>query len=61
MMLLKQSGKGERPDACCYRYKCRVINVSTRIDVCRDPDDSKFIECAVDSKCYYVISGDKDL
>ncbi len=39
----------------------RVINVSTRIDVCRDPDDNKFIECAVDSKCYYVISGDKDL
>jgi putative PIN family toxin of toxin-antitoxin system len=41
--------------------KCRVINVSARIDVCRDPDDNKFIECAIDSKCYYVISGDKDL
>ncbi len=122
-MPLKQSGRGEKPDACCYRYKCRgisnilrwkpeevidyvmtnridayasteileeytetveylkykfpgkkpkvplidieakcrVIEVSTKVDVCRDPDDNKFLECAIDSKCYYIVSGDKDL
>ena len=25
------------------------------------PDDNKFIECAVDAKCLYIVSGDKDL
>jgi len=27
----------------------------------QDPDDNKFIECALDSECYYIVSGDKDL
>ena len=29
--------------------------------VCVDPDDDKFIECAVASKCKTIISGDKHL
>ena len=31
------------------------------INVCRDPDDNKFIACAVDAKAIYIVSGDKDL
>ena len=27
----------------------------------RDPDDDKFIECALDAGAVYIISGDKDL
>ena len=27
----------------------------------RDPDDDKFISCAVDGKCFYIVSGDNDL
>ena len=38
-----------------------VIETTSSIDVCRDPDDNKFIECAVDAKCLYIVSGDKDL
>ena len=41
--------------------KCNVIEVRSKVNVCRDPDDNKFIECALDSKCYYIVSGDKDL
>ena len=41
--------------------KCRVVNIHSKIDVFRDPDDNKFIECAMDTSCYYVVSGDKDL
>ena len=33
----------------------------TEIHICRDPDDDKFIGCAIDSKSRYIISGDKDL
>ena len=38
-----------------------MIDPHTSIQVCRDPDDDKFIECAVDAQCIYIVSGDKDL
>lgn len=31
------------------------------ISVCEDPDDDKFLECALASKCKTIISGDKHL
>ena len=34
---------------------------SIDISVCEDPDDDKFIECAVASRCKIIISGDKHL
>ena len=40
---------------------CRMIETTSQVTVCRDPDDNKFIECAVDAKCIYIVSGDKDL
>lgn len=38
-----------------------LITPTSHINVCRDADDNKFIECAVDGKCIYIVSGDKDL
>ena len=38
-----------------------VIEGKTEIEICRDPDDDKFIGCAVDAKALYIVSGDKDL
>ena len=38
-----------------------IIRVSSDIHVSRDPDDDKFISCAVDGKCLYIVSGDSDL
>ena len=38
-----------------------MIEPTTRVKVSRDPDDDKFIECAVDAKALYIVSGDKDL
>jgi hypothetical protein len=29
--------------------------------ICRDPDDDKFLSCAVSGQAEYVVSGDKDL
>ena len=31
------------------------------ITVCEDPDDNKFIECAIVSNCKIIVSGDKHL
>ena len=37
------------------------VIASAVIHVSRDPDDDKFISCAVDGKCLYIVSGDGDL
>ena len=41
--------------------KFKIIQGRSDIHVCRDPDDDKFISCAVDGKCLYIVSGDCDL
>lgn len=38
-----------------------IIADSNDVQICRDPDDNKFLSCAVNSNSYYIISGDKDL
>lgn len=38
-----------------------IIEPVSHIEVCRDRDDDKFLECAKDSHALYVVSGDKDL
>ncbi|MDR2727912.1 MAG: putative toxin-antitoxin system toxin component, PIN family, partial [Chitinispirillales bacterium] len=39
----------------------KIITTKSKIKICRDPDDDKFIACAVDGKCKYIVSGDNDL
>lgn len=41
--------------------KITVIKVSSDIRICRDSEDDKFISCAVDDRCIYIVSGDNDL
>jgi putative PIN family toxin of toxin-antitoxin system len=41
--------------------KLEIIRVRSDIKASRDPDDDKFISCAVDGKCFYIVSGDNDL
>ena len=31
------------------------------VSICEDPDDNKFIECAIASNCKLIVSGDKHL
>lgn len=38
-----------------------IIEPTSHIEICRDPDDDKFLECAKDSRALYIVSGDKDL
>lgn len=38
-----------------------IIETRTKVIASRDPDDDKFIECALDASALYIISGDKDL
>jgi len=38
-----------------------LINVSSNLNVCRDPKDNFLLNLAVDGKSDYLISGDEDL
>lgn len=38
-----------------------LIETKSHIKVSRDSDNDKFIECAVNAKAIYIVSGDKDL
>ena len=38
-----------------------MIETTSHVETSRDGDDDKFIECAIDSRSLYIVSGDKDL
>lgn len=45
-----------------FTIHCEFVDThGVNISVCEDPDDDKFIECAVASKCKTIVSGDKHL
>ena len=37
------------------------FDIESNLKICRDPDDDKFINCAIDAKAIYIVSGDNDL
>ena len=60
-LLKRYGGKHLRISAMPIFAAMEVIPQTDDIKVCRAPDDDKFISCAVDGKCLYIVSGDKDL
>jgi putative PIN family toxin of toxin-antitoxin system len=39
-----------------------VVDITDKVaGVCRDPDDEKFLSCAVSASADFIVSGDKDL
>ena len=38
-----------------------LMESGTKVRISRDPDDDKFIECSIDAKALFIVSGDKDL
>lgn len=38
-----------------------IVEPKEKLKVCRDPDDDKFLECAVEGKADYLVTGDPDL
>ena len=37
------------------------FEIKSDLKICRDPKDDKFINCAIDAKAIYIVSGDDDL
>ena len=44
-----------------FLSKLSVIKTKSSLEICRDKDDDKFINCAIDAKAIYIVSGDEDL
>lgn len=38
-----------------------LVDVRSHVAASRDPDDNKYLECAVDGRADFVVSGDGDL
>jgi uncharacterized protein len=43
------------------KTKSNFIQPTSQITSCRDPDDNKFLELAIDSNAKFLMTGDKDL
>ncbi len=44
-----------------WRQLAVVVRPQSRVSVCRDEDDNRVLECALDGCAAYVITGDEDL
>ena len=57
----KYSRKNGTPPVKDIVSHCSFVAPAERVSVCRDADDDKFIECALEGNCLYIVSGDNDL
>ena len=60
-MLSKGIGEVDQKQLDGLLTKLTTVDPGKNIQVCRDPNDDKFIECAVEARAFYIVSGDKDL
>jgi putative PIN family toxin of toxin-antitoxin system len=44
-----------------FERKSQLIQVSIKVEICRDPKDNKFLELAVEAGAACIITWDKDL
>ena len=43
------------------KHHSQFIKVESHVEICRDIDDNKFLELAIDSNAVFLITGDRDL
>lgn len=60
-MIRRKQGKLRKDVLAPFIAALDFTDVKTQVAISRDPDDDKFISCAVDAKALYIVSGDKDL
>ena len=60
-LMVKYGGQFNAEGLSRFQMMINLVDVHTKVTVCRDPDDDKFLGCALDSRAVYVVSGDKDL
>ena len=41
--------------------RAEVVEPAEKLSVCRDPNDDKFFECALEARAKYIVSEDRDI
>ena len=60
-MIARKQGRLRRNLLQPFLGRLCIVDAFTQVHICRDPDDDKFIACAVDAAASCIVSGDKDL
>ena len=60
-MIFKKLGRFNEKFFNDFVDKVQSFEMKSDLKICRDPDDDKFINCAIDAKAIYIVSGDNDL
>ena len=60
-MISKNLGKFNAEVFDNFLEKVQSFEIKSDLKICRDTKDDKFINCAIDAKAIYIVSGDKDL
>lgn len=60
-MLERKQGHLKRDALAMLVKEMELVEPVSTVDVCREPDDNKFLGCAKDADALYIVSGDKDL
>jgi putative PIN family toxin of toxin-antitoxin system len=60
-MISRKQGSLSRDVLAPFEAALSFVEPRAKIEICRDPDDDKFLECAIDARAVHVVSGDKDL
>lgn len=60
-MIARKQGKFNAEILTSLISHMEIIETVSCVEASRDPDDDKFIECALDAKALYIVSGDNDL
>lgn len=60
-LMQKYPGRSPKMSLTWILANMNLIQTTSDIQICRDPDDNKFLNCAIDAACLYITTGDKDL
>ena len=60
-MIERKQGRLSQSILSPFFSSLKMIESKTVVGISRDPDDDKFIECAIDAEALYIVSGDNDL
>jgi putative PIN family toxin of toxin-antitoxin system len=44
-----------------FTSRAKLVHPTKRLSICRDPEDNMLLECCLEAKANFLITGDKDL
>ena len=64
--ILTEITKSTKPELVAHwllliAQNAHIVEIRKRFNICRDPDDNKFIDAAISFAADYIITGDSDL